>query len=216
MNQEDLAGRAKVSVRTIQRAEAGKSIDLQTAQQIATVLGVTPDVLRVDEDPEMAEPPSEMDLARIALRPIRSARALLDVTRGCDECTLDHDVDIGTDALDAVVKFCEVLDPYLPVLCPEIINFDGSSTKSGKVLIERLRLEAGLNASLEQLAMLQIGVFAGTYVDFMQRPRYDLDEGVWSTRRNQACEDVKFGIVRLGPASSQQLVARVKVAPLPF
>lgn len=105
MNQEDLAGRAKVSVRTIQRAEAGKSIDLQTAQQIATVLGVTPDVLRVDEDPEMAEPPSEMDLARIALRPIRSARALLDVTRGCDECTLDHDVDIGTDALDAVVKF---------------------------------------------------------------------------------------------------------------
>ena len=69
MNQEDLAGRAKISVRTIQRAESGSPIDLQTAQQIATALGVMPDAIRMDEDPhrEGNLTPDEKDLARVTL-----------------------------------------------------------------------------------------------------------------------------------------------------
>jgi hypothetical protein len=69
---------------------------------------------------------------------------------------------------------------------------------------------------MDQLLEQGISVFVGTYVDFMQRPRYDIDEGCWSTHINQRYEDVKFGILRLGPVSSAQLIAWVKTEPLPF
>jgi hypothetical protein len=61
-----------------------------------------------------------------------------------------------------------------------------------------------------------IAVFVGSYVDYIQRRHYDLYEGCWSTRINQEYEDVKIGIVRLGPASSSQLIARVKAETVPF
>ena len=218
MNQEDLAGRSKVSVRTIQRAEAGSPIDLQTVQQIATALGVKPDAIRMDEK-EGNLTPDEKDLARVTLLPARSARSLLDVVTACDECRLDHEVDIGPEAIDAAIALCDALGPFLPVLCPEDINFNGSSDDPAKKLMDRLRLEAKLNVSMEQLRERGIAVFVGSYVDFIQRPRFDIDEGCWSTRINQGLdgyEDVKFGIVRLGPASSLQLVARVKTEPFPF
>ena len=220
MNQEDLAGRAKISVRTIQRAEAGSPIDLQTAQQIATALGVMPDAIRMDDEPqthtEEDRTLDEKDLARVTLLPARSARSLLDVATACDECRLDHEVDIGPEAIDAAIELCDALGPFLPVLCPEDINFNGSSDDPAKRLMDRLRLEAKINASLEKLRERDIAVFVGAYVDFIQRPCFDIDEGCWSTRINQKYEDVKFGIVRLGPASSLQLIARVKTNPIPF
>lgn len=218
MNQEDLAGRAKVSVRTIQRAESGSQIGLQTTQQIATALGVMPDAIRITEESHRIDNPTadEKDLARVTLLPARSARALLDVATACDECRLDHEVDIGPDAIQAAIELCDAFGPYLPVLCPEVTSFDGSSDNPARKLADRLRLESKLNASMEQLLERGIGVFVGSYVDFIQRPRYDIDEGCWSTRINQKYEDVKIGIVRLGPASSSQLIARVKTEPIPF
>lgn len=220
MNQEDLAGRAKVSVRTIQRAEAGSPIDLQTAQQIATALGVMPDAIRIDDEPDADTEgnltPDEKDLTRVTLLPARSARSLLDVATACDECRLDHEVDIGPEAIDAAIEFCEALGPFLPVLCPEDINFSGSSDDPAKNFMDRLRLEAKLNASMEKLRERGIAVFVGAYVDFIQRPRYDIDEGCWSTRINQKYEDVRLGLVRLGPASGLQSIARVKTHPIPF
>ena len=217
MNQEDLAGRAKVSVRTVQRAEAGKPIDLQTVQQIATALGVTPDAIR-DTKPTTSgdSSPDEKGLARVVLLRAPNARTLLDVATACDECRLDHEVDVGRDALDAAIDFCEALGPDLPVLCPEITSFGGSSENPAKKLTERLRLEAKLSASMDQLRERGIGIFVGSYVDVIQRPRFDIDEAVWSTRTNQKYEDVKFGIVRLGPATDSQLVARVATEELPF
>lgn len=158
----------------------------------------------------------EKDLARVTLLPARSARALLDVATACDECRLDHEVDIGPDAIQAAIELCDAFGPYLPVLCPEVTSFDGSSDNPARKLADRLRLESKLNASMEQLLERGIGVFVGSYVDFIQRPRYDIDEGCWSTRINQKYEDVKIGIVRLGPASSSQLIARVKTEPIPF
>lgn len=216
MNQEDLAGRAKVSVRTIQRAEAGNQIDLQTAQQIATALGVVPEAIHIDGELQKDQGPDEKDLTRVSLLPARSARSILDVATACDECRLDHEVDIGPEAIDAAIELCDALGPFLPVLCPEEMNFNGSSDDPAKKLKDRIRLEAKLNASMEQLRERGIAVFVGSYVDFIQRPRYDIDEGCWSVRINQKYEDVRFGIVRLGPASSLQLIARVKTEPIPF
>lgn len=117
--------------------------------------------------------------------------------KACDECRLDHEVDIGPGAIDAAIELCDALGSFLPVLCPEDIIFNGSSDDPAKKLKDRIRLEATLSASMEQLREHGIAVFVGSYVDFIQRPRYDIDEGCWSTRVNQKHEDVKFGIVRL-------------------
>lgn len=218
MNQEDLAGRAKISVRTIQRAEAGNSIDLQTAQQIATVLGVMPDAIRLDEAPKGEEEVISEDLSitRVTLLAAKTARSVLEVVTACDECRLDHQVDVGAEAINAAIDLCDALGPFLPILCPEDLNFTGASDDPAEKLKVRLRLEAKLNASIKQLNECGIAVFCGSYVDHIQRPRFDIDEGCWSIRLNQKYEDVKFGIVRLGPANSPQLIARVKTEAIPF
>lgn len=220
MNQAALAGAAKVSVRTVQRAEAGEPIELQTAQQIATALGVQASAILLAETVEGPEPGDAASSApdgnmSVALRPATTARALLDAATRCDECRLDHEVDVSGDALQAAIQFCEALEPTLPVLCPEQTDFSGVSDNPARRMIARLQLEARLNDALLSLKELGIGAYAGTYMDLIKRPRYDMDEGVWYTKTNQPLEAVTLGIIRLGPLGRSQLTARVKVE-MPF
>lgn len=170
-----------------------------------------------DENPEPADgaQPSPEGNMSVALQPAATARTILDAASKCDECKLDHEVDISGDALDAAIQFCEALEPVLPVLCPEEINWTGASGNPARNLIARLQLEARLNDALKRLKDLGIGAYVGSYVDVIQRPRYDIDEGVWSTRTNQKFEPVTLGIVRLGPTGRSQLTTRVKVE-MPF
>src|SRR3990167_8988653 len=74
MNQAALAGAAKVSVRTGQRAEAGEPIELHTSQHIATALGVLASAILLAETVEGPEPGDEASSApdgnmSVALRP---------------------------------------------------------------------------------------------------------------------------------------------------
>lgn len=78
-------------------------------------------------------------------------------------------------------------------------------------LIERLKTEARLNSAFEDLAATSTAVYAVPYINWIKKPRYNLDEGMWLKYAKKKVEPVCFGIVRLGPANRNQLTARVQV-----
>jgi transcriptional regulator with XRE-family HTH domain len=223
MNQEALAGRAKVSVRTVQRAESGKAIGLQTVQEIASALGVTPSEI-IAEDPLAERIESERtydgETIQIGLRPQTSARALLDLLGDCRDCKLGHHVDLTVDTADAVTDFCEAIRPALPELCPGFPgppNYgDDAGNDEATRLIQRIRLEATLNNAIKRLGEIDLQVYAGPYVNYMQVARWDPEEGCWATRVNQRPEAVKIAVLRIASQGQRHLTIRIECDPLPF
>ncbi|WP_334146263.1 helix-turn-helix domain-containing protein [Hyphomicrobium sp.] len=224
LTQEALAGRAHVSPRTIQRAEAGELISLNNIQEIASALGVTANELFAPEaleQPEELVDQDETQTIAVVLRPQLTARSLLDAMSDCEATDLRHMLELTSETSEAVIAFLECLGPSLPELCPGYPDppeqHPGSGGASGpaQTIIHRIRREGELNEQLKILHSAGIGVYVGTFVDFRTVPRWDPEELCWYTRSNQVPEHVKVAVIRLAPVQQRHLGVRVK-DPLPF
>lgn len=221
LTQEALAGRAHLSPRTIQRAEAGELISLNNIQEIASALGITASELLVTETSEQADEQVDQDGVRtiaVILRPQSTARALLDAVSDCDDTELRHMVELTSETSEVVIAFLECLSPSLPESCPGYPGppeWDTGSSNPAKTIIDRIRREGQINEHLMALHDAGIEVYVGTYVDFKVVPRWDPEEGCWATRSTQREENVKVAVVRLAAAQQRQVVVRVK-DPIPF
>lgn len=227
LTQEALAGKSKLDVRTIQRAESGDAIALQSIQEIATALNVTPsEIIVADPLEERIEAESTYDgeTMQVVLRPQASARNLLDLLSDCNDGKLGYEVDLTDETGRAVVQFCEAIDPVMPELCPgfpkspyvDPFSDDTEAQSEAKRIVTRISREAALNGAMAELWRLGLNVYAGTYGEYIQIPRWDPDEGCWSTRINQKREFVTIGIVRISLAGQRQVSMRVKCEPWPF
>jgi len=221
LTQEALAGKAKLNVRTIQRAEAGDDIDLQTVQEIASALGVQPREIETDQKSDI-DPPTERpfdETMAVILRPQKTGRALLDTLSDCLDCKLSYDIDLNTEMAETVNRFCDAIRPVLPELCPADFYESVMSRKSGNEatrLMERITTAAKLNDAITDLSKIGIGVYAGTYVDLLKVPRWDMDEMAWITSTKQREEPVKIALVQIAAVGLSQTTMRVQVTGVPF
>ncbi len=176
MTQDKLALLGKVSLRTVQRAEAGQAVALETLNDLAAVLEVPVDSLFAHATASTA--------MTVALRRVASARALLDdldragVARVA--CTVDP---LGTE-LEPVLAVIGLIEARLPV------PWDVHARPADLTLVERVELAAKLSGLMDKIQALRMGIYSHTAWIEAQYPRYDADEGVTYTSGGQRYEMV--------------------------
>jgi transcriptional regulator with XRE-family HTH domain len=217
LTQEALAGKAKMDVRTIQRAEAGKPIGLQTIQEIASALGVAPSEIMVEERTPV-EDTYDGETVAVVLKPQPSARWLLGTLSDCHDCKLSCSADLIVDMVEPAKEFCNVIRPMLPELWPTSTDdwFSSRVRDEASRLADRIDLQAKLNDVMFALRNVGLEVFAGTYVDYKQIPSWDAEEGCFSVRTTQKPEPVKIALVQIAEVQERSIQMRVKCDLLPF
>lgn len=220
LTQEALAGKSKLAVRTIQRAEAGGIIGLQTLQEIASALGVQhAELFAEDKSSEQVDDDYDGETIAIALRPQSSARALLDIVCECRDCRLGHTVDFTGEMVEVIKKFCDAIRPISPELCPgypEFPTYPPEQRNEFARFAERITIEAEINDAMDRLRGSGFDIYAGAYFDYQKVPYYDIDEFAWVTRKNQREEAVKIAVIRIAQAGERQISVRVKCNAVPF
>ena len=176
ITQDKLAYLAKVSLRTVQRAEAGQAVALETLNDFAAVLELPIDALVTSSSGD--------GVTSVALRRAISARALLnDIERAGVahfDCTVDP---IGTE-LEPVLAVIGLIESRLPV------PWDVNERPAALTLREKVELTAQLTTLLEKIEALRMGIYTHAAWIEAQYPKYDVDEGVTYTSGGQRYEMV--------------------------
>jgi transcriptional regulator with XRE-family HTH domain len=204
--QEQLAAKAKVDRRTIQRLEAGEPVSLETLHQVAAPLQTAVHELLCDQD----EP---ADGAGIVLKPERSGLRLVEAI--CEA----HRLDFGAafepwpEQVEAVGPFLGFLEQLNPFTFDNYLEYDRSLCQASG----RMMAAAKVNAGIERLASLRP---SGLHVLFGQYNVMDLrwrvaEEGCWTTGRNQREEVLTVAVLRIAPVSTINLRIPIRGKPVP-
>lgn len=206
MTQDKLAAMSNVSIRTIQRAERGEHLQLETVASIAAALKVTLAALSVGDDatgvPQAEDDGDDRESNAVVLRPVASGKALLDILYDSFTGQLGCAVEPTSENVDELTTMVEEIeglipDPWADPSVPRL------------TLAERLRKAVSLTAQLEALGKFNVAVFAGTYTARAQVPVYDMDEGHMYTRRNFPFEPVTICRVLLETRTKDRAVVKV-------
>lgn len=178
MTQEKLAILSNVSERTVQRAEAGATMRLDTLSDFAAALEVPLSELATDAE----------DFAGgndVSLRRIRTGRPLLDELAKAGVAILECDVDPSSQEVEALIEIVRMIEQRLP----EPWEFEQRPAMMD--LSERIVLAAQISKSLAVLDGFGIALFGSSSWINARYPRYDMDEGHRYTRVNQPYERVQ-------------------------
>lgn len=182
--QETLAAASLVSVRTIQRAEAGMDLSPEAIGGIAAVLQIDATELMFDNDANLGSVPANVG-STIALRVQKSGRAVLEMLDSVCMAHLDCDVDPTTETLPLLKEAILLLEGQMPdPLDEEKIVWPRRCS-----LVVKLEAISSLNDVLEKLGEAGIRLFMGKCSLQAVMPEYT-DEGFFSTRVTQAPERV--------------------------
>jgi transcriptional regulator with XRE-family HTH domain len=224
LNQEALAGKAKLHVRTIQRAEAGKKVGAQTVQEIATALGVTPAqiIAATPHEPTPSDPadvePVPDGLISIDLRPQGNATELLAMLADCDDCKMECTNQLSDQQFSALQAFCELIGPVLPQICPAggySSSFPDDANEATR-LVARITFQRSLDTKISELGTAGLVLRAATYITWMIRPLWDDEENCWYTKSGFRPEAVKIGVLAISHQDAKPPTLRVKINDAPF
>lgn len=162
ITQEKLAHDSRTGLRTIQRAERGQSIRNETVAFIAEALSVPIAHLRADEGADLNDSDPKHDV--IILRRMQSGSVLIDILHKSYMCRLECDVDADGSNVATLKGLVELLEARTP----DPLTWTGNHRFAS--LADRLDTVASLNDYLHQLDELDIGVFAGSYMEKIQKP----------------------------------------------
>ena len=147
--QEELAAASGVDVRTVQRAEAGLPLAVESLRAIAAVFDTTPDALSVSvEDFTRSLAEFEAKYALIDLKPISSGAAASDFLGGNHAYQLQRIGDFSDAQADAVAEFEQDLK-------------DWGDLWSTLEPLQRRDAERSLDHQLESLRTLDLVVSMG-------------------------------------------------------
>lgn len=177
MTQEKLATLASVSERTVQRAEAGQTMSLETLNDFAAALEMPLSELVIDPDEINTEEP-------LGLRRVQSPRGLIEDLAKAGVAVFECEVDALPEELEPLLKLVELIEARLP--CPWEMNQNPGAGS----LKEKLSVGAEVAGLLAALAPFKIGLFTSTSWIMVQYPRWDVDEGCRYTRDGQRFERV--------------------------
>lgn len=208
MSQEKLALMCDVNKRTIQRAEAGNSIALETAAFLADALNVKPDALRAPRaSNDDAPKPSAWN--EVVLVPTSSGRRIIDAIRLNFDASISYDVEPTTENVDLLSAFAARLQSVYSN--PNLPPWENPELTDAEVL----RIQAALNEEISALASLGIRVFLTAYTADRVVP-YLAEEGFMATTRGQSTKCVEVAIVVVTDTSASHLVRRPSDYKPPF
>lgn len=199
MTQEKLAAMSKVDRRTVQRAEQGTRLQMETLSSLAATLSVPVSQIIVTGAP--AEDIGELkSKSLVVLNRIQSAITLLNIVRDSYEGTISCEADPtpeNIDALTAIVSKLEELMPQ-PWLSPR--------DQVVLSLSERLRTAVAIGEQLKQLESQGIAFYAGTYTARTQMPAYDHETGEMYITNRSPYELVTMCRVMVAPLSQGERI----------
>ncbi|HEV2566203.1 MAG TPA: helix-turn-helix transcriptional regulator [Microvirga sp.] len=204
MTQEVLAEAAGVDRRTIQRAEEGKRLQLETLAAIASVLQVSVNDISNERRGELEPQYDPDDKNAVVLRRTKSGRVLLDALATSFSGSVDCDIDPTADTVDVLVSLLSEVESLMPNPWDEERFHDQPMPLS-----ERIKRSVGMTNQLLELDQKGVGVYVGTYTARAQRPYYDLDEGHLYVSRKQPFEPVTVCRVRLSHTATDKIVVVV-------
>ncbi|CAN7249164.1 helix-turn-helix domain-containing protein [Bosea sp. LjRoot90] len=171
ITQDKLAIMSGVNIRTIQRAERGVVLQLDTLAGIAAALRVTVgDILEANAILDNGSDPKEERNA-VALRHISSGKALLDIILGSFSGTLYCNAEPTAHNIDSLSGMVEQLENLIPN--PWTTPMEDIRLS----LAQRLRLAVNISEEISNLERLGIAIYAGTYTASAQIPNFDMDTG---------------------------------------
>jgi len=111
MSQEKLAILANVNKRTVQRAEKGEPIALETAAFIAEAIGVSPSTLR-GAQMELFE--ADRKESEVVLVSVNSGRRIINTLQSSFEAIIEYDVEPTIDNIEPLSQLAKSLEPFKP------------------------------------------------------------------------------------------------------
>jgi len=166
MTQEKLAAMASVSVRTVQRAEEGKTMSQEVWKDFEAVLGSSPVLAR-----RVVSDHKESSFFRKTYKPLRrlrTARDLLDKMAITSASKLDYDVEPTAEILPSLKRAVEFLEARLP----DPWNIQRRHYRPAN-LAARLEDETELNGLIEELHGIGVSIFYESYWEDVIYPRVD-------------------------------------------
>jgi len=200
MSQEKLARMANVNKRTIQRAEKGEPVGLETAAFIAEAVGVSPASLR-GRQPDLFEA-GKKQWDEVVLVPVNSGRRIIDALRSSYDAEISFDVEPTQDNIEPLAKLAEMLERFKPD--PWETPFEKYEPAQAEVL----QKQAEVNALLPSLLDMGINLYLGVYQAGRQTPSYDMHEGTMSHHVSAPIEPVPVSLVVVSDTSSSHLLRK--------
>jgi transcriptional regulator with XRE-family HTH domain len=206
ITQEKLAILCAVNRRTVQRAERGEPISLETLADLAAALRVSPDEIRAQEhEPSV---PAEASGNVVTLRPASTGRAILEVLERAQLARLDCEVEPTLEnmpVLRAVILAVEAIMPGNP-WDPESNRYGGTAEWS---LVDKLDRQATITSHLQALRDARLSLFVGGSVELARMPQNG-DEGLYTTAK-QLFESVWTARLLIAPSGPDRLVVSANV-----
>jgi transcriptional regulator with XRE-family HTH domain len=204
MTQEKLAAMSKVNHRTVQRAERGEFLQLDTLASLAAALGViVGELILPDDSAEQIEQSETSESNAVVLRRTTSGMALIEIV--CDSfsgklyCAAEPTED-NIATLTDLVERVERLIPKPWALPFEVENL---------TMAQRLREALVTTSQIAELEKFGIAVFAGTYTARAQVPHFDPDEGQMCIWGHQKFEPVTVCRVSINPVGVDRITVKV-------
>lgn len=193
MSQEKLGLLSNLNKRTIQRAEKGEAVSLETIAFIADALETEPRVLR-DKQFELFNentPTPDAQRGEVILVPVTRGTRLVNTLRSAYFAKFEYEAEPTEDTVDLLEEIALVLNSSWtsPWEEPDFSFEDGTRDA------ERIRLQARANRIIEGLSNKGITIFIGSYESWSQLPSFDQDEGMMSVFIRQPKEKITNAIV---------------------
>lgn len=173
MSQEKLAAMCNVNKRTIQRAERGDPVSLDTAAFIAEAVDAPLASLRSTQlelfDP--AAKPKQWD--QIVLVPVHSGKRIIDTLRKSFEADIEIEVEPTKEILAPLKRVVDLLEKFRPNPWENGFERRARNQEHGQSFV--LEQQAELNEALPDLQGFGASVFLATYTIDQQVPNIDSD-----------------------------------------
>lgn len=198
MTQEKLAAMSALNTRTVQRAERGEPMSIETLAQIASALNVKTSDLRAghNEDLDDGNPSANA----VVLHKTDSGKVVRDALARSFAGSIDIEIEPTAENVDLVIGLAETVER----MAPEPWDVEKFKTGPGPVS-QQLRDAVELNALIDELAKLGVYVFVGTYVSSAVKPRMDGDTYDLYTSIRWKPEPVTIYRVRVSDSSVSKI-----------
>lgn len=182
LTQESLAHKARVNVRTIQRAEGGFPIRAETLAEIAAVLGMPPAGLlrsRQEADVDPSPPTGEEGRSHV-LKRVESGEVIISTLERSSMSVLECTAEPTVETMPHIRELITTLERL--ILYPWSI--EDSPPLRFSSLLNRLDTIVELNGGLARIESSGLALFMATSTVFVRVPRMT-DEGMVISHRQQ-------------------------------
>ena len=184
ISQEKLGVLTNLNKRTIQRAERGDAVALETLAFIADALEVEPKALKARQHEMFSSEaqPTASQAGEVILVPASRGSRLVNLLYSAFYASFEYLTEPTDENVEILEEVAEMLnEAWQTPWTPPNLSWDQSDAATADA--RKIRLQARANRLLAELSEIGIAIFAGSYESWGQIPYFDIDEGMMSYSR---------------------------------